>query len=488
MGLRNEKPGIFEPLSHFRSQFILSPTGFLVYHLERAPACNTLETKANHSYGCTLLTTSTHQQMRIHLKTLGCRLNEAEIEAWSRDFQALGHELTQELNHADLVVVNSCAVTGEAVRKSRKLIRRAQRNNPAAKLVVTGCYASLDPAGSSGIDLIVNNRDKDRLVEIVSKQLNLHAMPEMATEPGENSLLARGRQRAFIKVQDGCRHRCTFCVVTLARGEERSRPAAEVVDEINQLHADGLLEVVLTGVHIGGYGSEIGSSLFQLIQTILEETRIPRIRLGSVEPWDLPENFWSLFENDRLMPHLHLPLQSGADSVLRRMARRCSSADFRQLVEQARQRVPGFCVTTDIMVGFPGETEEEWQQTLAFVGQMQFSHLHIFSYSPRPGTKAAELPGQISKAQQKERSQALYALGQQLKQANQQANLGLELPVLIESKTETNEKTAIWSGYTPNFLRVALRAPAGAALENQIRQVRLETLSEAGDHITASLL
>jgi len=427
--------------------------------------------------------------MRIHLKTLGCRLNEAELETWSRDFQALGHELTQELNEADLVVVNTCAVTGEAVRKSRKLIRRAQRNNPTAKLVVSGCYASLDPADSSGIDLVIHNQDKDRLVEIASKQLNLHAMPEMATEPGENSLLARGRQRAFIKVQDGCRYRCTFCIVTLARGEERSRPVSEIITEINELHASGIQEVVLTGVHIGGYGSDIGSNLFQLVQTLLEGTKVPRIRLGSVEPWDLPEKFWSLFENRRLMPHLHLPLQSGADSVLRRMARRCSTADFRQLIEQARLQVPNFCVTTDIIVGFPGETDDEWQQTLTFVEQMGFSHLHIFSYSPRPGTKAAELPDHIDRETQKQRSQALHELGQRLKQANQQANLGQEFPVLIEGKAETNEKgEAIWSGYTPNFLRVAIPAPTGLALDNSIQQVRLGALSDTGDHILASLV
>lgn len=427
--------------------------------------------------------------MRVHLKTLGCRLNEAELETWSRGFQALGYKLTQELNDADLVVVNTCAVTGEAVRKSRKLIRRAQRSNPAAKLVVSGCYTSLNPADTSGIDLIVNNQDKDRLVEITSKQLNLHTMPEMATEPGENTLLARSRQRAFIKVQDGCRYRCTFCIVTLARGEERSRPALEIIDEINELHTSGVQEVVLTGVHIGGYGSDIGSDLFQLVQTILKETRIPRIRLGSVEPWDLPENFWSLFENSRLMPHLHLPLQSGADSVLRRMARRCSTADFRQLIEQARAQVSHFCVTTDIIVGFPGETDDEWQQTLAFVKQMNFSHLHIFSYSPRPGTKAAELPGHIDRERQKKRSQELHNLGQQLKRSNQQTNLGQRFPVLIESKTGINEEgEAIWSGYTPNFLRVTVQAPAMSALENSIQQLRLERLSDTGDHIHASLL
>ncbi len=426
--------------------------------------------------------------MRIHLKTLGCRLNEAEIETWSRGFQALGHEPTQEPDSADLVVVNSCAVTGEAVRKSRKLIRRIQRTNPGAKLVVSGCYASLDPADTSGIDLIVDNRDKDRLVEIVTKELNLHAMPELATEPGANSLLARGRQRAFIKVQDGCRYRCTFCVVTLARGEERSRPIPEIIDEINRLHADGVLEVVLTGVHIGGYGSDSGSSLSRLIRALLDETAVPRIRLGSVEPWDLPETFWSLFEDRRLMPHLHLPLQSGADAVLQRMARRCSCADFRRLVEQARQQVDDFCVTTDIMVGFPGETEAEWQQTLAFVEEMRFSHLHIFSYSPRPGTRAAGLPGQVGRARQKERSRALHALGQRLKRANQQANLGAVFPVLLESgSAPCGAGKRLWYGYTPNFLRVAVEAPAGQSLENQIRPVRLEALSEEADHILATL-
>jgi len=451
--------------------------------------CNTLETSSNHSYRCTLFKTIADLYMRVHLKTLGCRLNEAELETWSRDFQLLGHELTQELNEADLIVVNTCAVTGEAVRKSRKLIRRAQRNNPAAKLVVSGCYASLDPADSSGIDLVVNNKDKDRLVEITTQQLDLHAMPAIATEPGESTLLARGRQRAFIKVQDGCRYRCTFCIVTLARGEERSRPATDIIAEINELHAGGIQEVVLTGVHIGGYGSDIESNLFQLIQAILNGTEIPRIRLGSVEPWDLPDNFWTLFENSRLMPHLHLPLQSGADSVLRRMARRCSTADFQQLIERARKRVPNFCVTTDIIVGFPGETDDEWQQTLAFVEQMQFSHLHIFSYSPRPGTKAAELPGHVDRETQKQRSQQLHNLGQKLKRANQQAYLGQEFSVLIENKTETVEKEqAIWSGYTPNFLRVAVQAPVELALENCICQVRLETLAEDGDHILASLV
>ncbi len=225
--------------------------------------------------------------MRIYLKTLGCRLNEAEIETWSRDFQSRGHQITPHLADADLVVVNTCAVTGEAVRKSRKLMHKAHRDNPHAKLVVSGCYTSLETSGDArtqGVDLFVDNRDKDRLVEIAERELNLHAMPALATVPGENSLLSRGRQRAFIKVQDGCRYQCTFCIVTVARGEERSRPIKEVVTEIDQLHDEGIQEVVLTGVHIGGYGNDCGSSLYELISTILDHTSVPRLRLGAVEP------------------------------------------------------------------------------------------------------------------------------------------------------------------------------------------------------------
>jgi len=427
--------------------------------------------------------------MRIHLRTLGCRLNEAELETWSRDFLALGHELTQELDNADLVVVNSCAVTGEAVRKSRKLIRRAQRLNPKAKLVVSGCYVSLDPADSTGIDLVIKNEDKDRLVEITTQQLDIHSMPAIATEPGESALLARGRQRAFIKVQDGCRYRCTFCIVTLARGEEHSRPTQNLVNEINLLHAEGIQEVVLTGVHIGGYGSDLDTNLFQLIQDLLAGTQIPRIRLGSIEPWDLPYIFWSLFQNPRLMPHLHLPLQSGADSVLQRMARRCNTSEFRQLVEEARHAIPNLNITTDIIVGFPGETEVEWQQTLNFVEEIGFSHLHIFTYSPRPGTKAAELPDQVNREIRKARSQTLHTLGQSLRQISLKANIGQKVSVLMEGKPKTEEDgQETWSGYTPNFLRVMVKTTPGLVLENSIQTVQLENITNSGEQLTATLV
>ncbi|MET0068741.1 MAG: tRNA (N(6)-L-threonylcarbamoyladenosine(37)-C(2))-methylthiotransferase MtaB [Candidatus Thiodiazotropha sp.] len=414
--------------------------------------------------------------MRIHLKTLGCRLNEAEMESWSRDFQARGHTMTGAAEEADLLVVNSCAVTEEAVRKSRKLLHRSSRLNPNARLVVSGCYASLDPDAAAeieGVDLVVSNQEKERLVEIVEQELDLRVMPQSATEPDASGLFSRGRQRAFIKVQDGCRYRCSFCIVTLARGDERSRPAGEIVAEINRLHRQGVQEAVLTGVHIGGYGDDLGSSIAELIRRILQQTAIPRLRIGSIEPWDLPDELWPLFDNHRFMPHLHLPLQSGSDSVLRRMARRCRSDEYRRLVALARERVPEINITSDIIVGFPGETEEEWRQTLDFVSEIEFGDLHIFAYSPRQGTKAASLPGAVSRELKRQRSQRLHRLNQALKKKLLKRFVGHTLPVLIEGSDEKG-----WGGYSPNYLRVNVTGAEGVDLKNRIVAVELSAIDE----------
>ena len=414
--------------------------------------------------------------MHVHLSTLGCRLNEAELESWSRGFQALGHRITPTLDEADLVVVNSCAVTAEAVRKSRKLMHRIQRRNPLAKLVITGCFVSLDPTATAqtlGVDLVVENRDKDRLVEIIQQALGQHTMPESATLPGEAFQPITGRQRAFIKVQDGCRYQCTFCVVTQARGEERSRPLQQVIDEINTLHRQGIQEVVLTGVHIGGYGSDSGSDLYQLVKQVLAETDIPRLRLGAVEPWDLPEAFWTLYRDPRFMPHLHLPLQSGADSVLKRMARRCKADEFERLVLEARHQVADFNLTTDIIVGFPGESDREWRQTLEYVERIGFGHLHIFAYSQRPGTRAATLPDPVDRELIRTRSEQLHTLGQRLKRETLARFVGRRFPVLIEGM----QKDGGWSGYTPNFLRVQVDGQAPVDLQNRICDVVIDGLS-----------
>jgi len=432
--------------------------------------------------------------MRIQLQALGCRLNEAELEAWARQFHQRGLGTAAAGETADLVVVNTCAVTGEAVRKSRKLLRRVQRTNPRARLVVSGCAASLPDAlpADLGIDLLVPNQDKDRLVEIAADALELPLMPATAAEPDAAPLFARGRQRAFVKIQDGCRYQCTFCITTIARGAERSRPAAAICDDINALAAGGLQEVVLTGVHAGGWGGELDDDLAGLLATVLRETDVPRIRLGSVEPWGLSEAFWRLFEDPRLMPHLHLPLQSGADSVLRRMGRRCKRAEFERLIDSARAAVPDFNVTTDIIVGFPGETDAEWRQTLDAVEQIGFGHLHIFAFSPRASTRAATMPDPVSSEIKRARSRELHALGQCLKRSLLERHLGRTLPVLLEGPyndpAADGDQGRDGAGYTPNYLLVRVRAAGDGAVTNQIRQVRIDDVDDDGEAVVGRLV
>jgi len=427
--------------------------------------------------------------MRVKLKTLGCRLNEAELETWAQQFQADGHSIVQGADEADLIVLNSCAVTHDAVRKSRHLIRRAQRENPTAKLVVSGCYATLNPEEARdvlGVDLVVGNADKARLVDISREALAMPTMPAFSTEPGEAALFTLGRQRAFVKVQDGCRYRCAFCIVTLARGEEKSRGISEVVDEINVLHTQGIEEFILTGVHLGGWGGELGMRLDDLIRAVLENTGIQRLRLGSLEPWELSEGFFDLWQNPRLMPHLHLPLQSGSDAVLRRMSRRCKTAEFAELVANARSACPDMNITTDIIVGFPGETPAFWEEGLDFVEAQAFGHIHIFAYSIREGTKAAGLPDQIPGQVKKARVQQLHSLAEKHKRAMLTRFLGREMAVLWEAGGEILEDgRRRFRGLTPNYLRVETLAEAGQELCRQIASVRL--LAVDGDHLVGTL-
>ena len=257
-----------------------------------------------------------------------------------------------------------------------------------------------------------------------------------------------------------------------------------MIDEVNRLHASGVREVVLAGVHLGGYGSDIDSSLQALIEAVLAQTCMPRVRLGSLEPWELPAGFWSLFDNPRLMPHLHLPIQSGADSVLRRMSRRCRTDEFRDLVGQARGAVAGFNVTTDIIVGFPGESDEEWRQTLAFAQEMQFGHIHIFAYSPRTGTKAAGMPDQLPRDTKRARSRQLHELAQAGRHSTLQQAVGQSFDVLIEGRGEDGKS---WSGYTPNYLRVELQGNGGD-VENHILQVRAMGVSADGERLLTEMI
>ncbi len=421
--------------------------------------------------------------MQVYLQALGCRLNEAELETWADQFREHGVTLAPTIESAQVAVLNTCAVTAEAVRKSRQTLHRLHRSNPQAKIVVTGCHATLsseEVAGELGVDLVVDNADKDSLVALAREAGLVPTMPEIATTPAEPSLFLRNRQRAFIKVQDGCRYRCTYCIVTSLRGDERSRPIQEVVDEINRLAAFGVQEAVLTGVHVGGYGSDTDSSLSELVRAILADTDLPRLRFASVEPWDLPPDFWSLFQNPRLMPHMHLPLQSGSDTVLRRMARRCKTAEFEALIESARAQVKDFNVTSDIIVGFPGETEAEWAQTLETVERIGFGHLHIFNYSRREGTKAARLPDPVDKQTRAERSRELHALSARQKADYQQQFIGRTVEVLWEGKRiDLGDGTTLLSGYSDNYLRVHCAVENNRLPNAPVSQVRLQAVEDS---------
>lgn len=414
--------------------------------------------------------------MKIHLNTLGCRLNEAELEQWAGDFSRAGDQITNDVDDADVIVMNTCAVTKEAVRKSRQRTQRLQRSNPSAKLVISGCYSTLESPealAELGVDLVIPNSQKDQLVDMTRQTFLQPTMPEGATQPAEAALFRRNRHRAFIKIQDGCRYRCTFCIVTVARGAERSRTIETIVEEVNNLCADLVHEIVLTGVHVGGYGSDLDTNLYSLVCAILQETEISRIRFASVEPWDLSPEFLTLFDNPRVMPHMHLPLQSGSDSVLKRMARRCKTADYSELVKTLKERVPEFNVTTDLIVGFPGETEEEWQSTLDYLRQEQFGHMHIFTYSEREGTKAASLPNKVEPNTKKARSKELHQLAAKQKQVALQAALGNTVDVLWE-RGEPCEQGFKHSGYTPNYLKVDVVSTTN--LSNQITLTQLERL------------
>jgi len=425
--------------------------------------------------------------MNVYLETLGCRLNYSEMESLGRQLAETGHRVVEAPEQADVCVLNTCAVTGEAARKSRQLARKLARSNPAVRLAVTGCYATLAPdavAALPNVELVVENGRKERLAELLqpwSAELDGEQWRRLAPDA---PLHQPSRTRAFVKVQDGCNNQCTFCIVTVARGAERSRSMAEIVAEVQHLAAEGFQEAVLTGVHLGGYGSEelptfskVGnSSLHALVAAILEQTNLPRLRLSSLEPWDIEPGFFDLWRQSagRLCPHLHLPLQAGCDRTLKRMARRTRTASFRGLVEEARARIPGLAVSTDIMAGFPGETATDFDASLRFVEEMAFAHMHIFPYSAREGTAAASFGGQVALEERRRRVDALAAVAQHTGAAVRRSFLGDVRPVLWEAmERPANGAGPLWSGLTDNYLRVHTVAPAGLDLDNRITPARL---------------
>ena len=418
--------------------------------------------------------------MKVFLDSIGCRLNQSEIERIALQFRSAGHEIVDGPAGADYVVVNTCAVTTEAASDSRQKIRQAQRAGQAA-IVATGCWATLDPKGAAalpGVDWVVNNQDKDRLVaDVLQIPLEEMDLEPLAREPLPGIHL---RTRAFIKVQDGCDNFCTFCVTRLARGKGRSIPAKNVFEDIRRALAGGAKEIVLTGVHLGSWGQDFEPplTLHNLMEFILNEPDIIRLRLSSLEPWDLDENFFSLWRDPRLCRHLHLPLQSGAAATLKRMARKVTPESFARLVEAARSVVPDLAVTTDVIAGFPGESEDEFAESLAFVRSMRFAGGHVFSFSPRPGTAAARYQGQVPMAVRKERNALLRSVLADSAERFRRGFVGQTLPVLWESSGGLGPDGWKMEGLTDNYLRVFARSMEKRW--NEISQVEIKIASKDG--------
>lgn len=414
---------------------------------------------------------------RVHLRTLGCRLNQGEIDRMARQFAGAGYEIAPGPETAALVIVNTCAVTAEAVRSSRQTIHQMRRANPEAQIVVTGCYAHIAPEEISvlpGVAQVINNLAKDSLVSILT-QKPMAEIEQYDHEPllREPLVGAGGKTRAFLKVQDGCDRHCAFCVTRIARGQGRSRPLEAILKEAQALHASGYQEAVLTGVHLGSYGHDLGQTdgLSQLIRALLEDTDFPRIRLSSLEPWGISAGFFRLWQNPRLCPHLHLPLQSGCDATLKRMIRRTTQREFRAVMDEARTHIPNAAIATDMIVGYPGESDAEFEISAAFAEAMNFAGMHIFRYSPRPGTAAIRLPDQVSDEVKKERSERLHEIARRAESAFAQAHVGRKVPILWEAVSGATEGGYLNNGYTDTFLRVRLIAPE--VFTNRITPVRL---------------
>lgn len=408
---------------------------------------------------------------KVAIHTLGCKLNQAESELLARQFMKAGY-LIADGEKADICILNTCTVTHIADRKSRHLVRLLRKRNPGALIVATGCYAQRMPQDLAkvGADLVVDNEQKLNMVELIrDKHISVSGCP---TTRGADSIQ---RNRSFIKIQDGCSSDCAYCVVPQVRRREYCLPAEEIIDEVKARVFEGYKEVVLTGTKIGTYTYE-GTDIRHLVKRILAETVIERLHLSSLQPQEIFPELLSLWQDTRLCRHFHLALQSGSDAVLRRMRRRYSIDDYRAAVSLIRRAVPGVAITTDIMVGFPGESAGEFEESYTFCQEIGFAALHVFAYSPRPGTVAAEMPGQVPDKVKKERTLKMLELAQQ--GATEFAGKLLGQTAMVLWENEVSQGSGVYSGLTDNYVRVFAESPE--PLTNRLLSVKLLRIHEQG--------
>ena len=416
--------------------------------------------------------------MKIAICTLGCKVNQYETQAMEQELCRRGHTLTAFDGPADAYIVNTCTVTAVSDKKCRNIIRRARKQAPGAVVAVCGCYAQTDPeaVAALGVDLVSGSAGRLAFLDSLERQLEQRAAQTVAVDDAmKRRQFERlpaggqaGRTRAMLKVEDGCVNFCSYCIIPYARGPVRSLPLEEAVEQARRLEEEGYREIVLTGIEISSWGRDLknGLTLTDLIEAVCHAVPALRVRLGSLEPRTVTEDFCRrTAELPNLCPHFHLSLQSGCDATLARMNRKYDSARYYQSVELLRVYFHDPAVTTDLIVGFPGETEEEFGQTLAFIRKCAFSSMHIFPYSRRPGTPAAAMAGQVPRAVQEDRAHRAAEAAARMETAYLNRLVGQLLPVLFEE-----EKGGLWQGHAPNY--VAVRAE-GDSLHNCLSNVRV---------------
>lgn len=418
---------------------------------------------------------------KVAFYTLGCKVNQYESAAMAELFEKNGYEIVDFDTQADVYVINTCDVTNESGRKSRQIIRKAIRKNPTAKVAVVGCYAQLESdevLSLPGVSVVVGTKDRHMIVDLVEEAKEsdepVVAVGDIMKQRTFEEIAFKGHRqktRAFLKIQEGCNMFCSYCIIPYARGPIRSRHIDSILAETESLSKDGFKEIVLTGIHLGLYGHDFKDekqNLLDIISRISEINGIERIRLSSIEALELTDEFLNgLLRIRSFCHHFHIPLQSGCDMVLRRMNRRYTTDDFRKRINYIRNVMPDVSITTDIIVGFPGETDEEFCQTKEFISEMNFSKLHVFPFSPRRGTLAADMSNQIKKSVKTDRSHKLISLSQKLERSFREKFINTTKEVLFEEKKHDN----IYEGLTENYIKVIVKSDQD--LHNKIVLVNL---------------
>lgn len=419
---------------------------------------------------------------KVAFYTLGCKVNQYETEAMEEIFEKKGYKIVGEDELADIYVINTCTVTNLSDRKSRQFISRAKKNNNNAIIAVVGCYSQVSPEEVSeieGVDVVIGTTDRSRILELCERarenKETINIVRNVKTEKQFETINIddiKSKTRAYIKIQDGCNQFCSYCIIPYARGPIRSRPLDEIISETIKLSKAGFKEIVLTGIHVASYGKDLNKiPLTDVLEEVAKIDGIQRIRLSSIEPTLIDEKFMkSIMKTKKVCDHFHLSLQSGCDTVLKRMNRRYTREEYRNIVKLIREYMPHAGITTDIIVGFPGETEEEFNKTYEFVREIGFSRIHVFKFSPRKGTPAAKHENQVDGNIKNSRSEKLIALGEEMMSEFNSKFIGSNLSVLFEE--ESRKEKGYIEGYTTNYIRV--KAKEDVKSFGQILDVRIK--------------